>query len=152
MSLDPAARSRPIPAHLHGLLRGRPIAFATTMRPDGRMSTTPVAVLFDGEVVRFSTTSDRRKVRNLRADDRLTLCIVQPDNLNRYVELRGRAVLDADPDRTFIDAIARAYMDVDRYPFDEPGQERVTVTLLVETISAPDIPLADDPPYGPHEG
>ena len=39
--------------------RARRIAFMTTMRPDGRMSTNPVAVMFDGAHLRVSTTSDR---------------------------------------------------------------------------------------------
>jgi hypothetical protein len=37
-------------------------------------------------------------------------------------------------------------MGVDRYPFDRPGQERVTVTIIAEHVSAPQIPLADNPP------
>ena len=136
-----------IPPQFHALLSGTPIAFMTTMRPDGRMSTNPVAVLFDGTRVRVSATEDRRKIRNLRADDRITLCVVQPGNLNRYVEIRGRAVLEPDDDRTFIDSIAQRYMGVDRYPFDKDWQQRVTVTVIAEAISAPDIPLADAPPY-----
>ena len=136
-----------IPAQLHPLLSGTPIAFMTTMRPDGRMSTNPVALLFDGTDIRVSTTEDRKKVRNLRADDRITLCVVQPGNLNRYVEIRGRAVLTADEDRSFIDSIAQRYMGVDHYPFDKKWQERVTVTVIAESISAPDVPLADEPPY-----
>ena len=137
----------PIPAHLHSLLSGTPIAFLTTMRPDGRMSTNPVAMIFDGTNVRISATADRKKIRNLRADDRITVCVVQPDNLNRYVEIRGRAVLEPDDDRTFIDAIAQRYMRADRYPFDKHWQQRITVTVIAEAISAPDIPLADAPPY-----
>jgi PPOX class probable F420-dependent enzyme len=137
----------PIPERARPLLEGRPIAFMTTMRPDGRMSTNPVAVVFDGTTVRVSTVDGRRKVRNLRADDRVTLCIVQPDNLNRYVEIRGRAVLEPDVDRRFVDAMARQYMDVDVYPFDRPGDERVIVTVVPEQVSCPQIPLADDPPY-----
>jgi PPOX class probable F420-dependent enzyme len=136
-----------IPAALHPLLSGTPIAFMTTMRPDGRMSTNPVAMLFDGEHVRISTTEDRKKNRNLLADDRITVCVVQPDNLNRYVEIRGRAVLEPDPDHAFIDSIAKRYMGADRYPFDKSWQKRVTITVIAEAISAPDIPLADDPPY-----
>ena len=89
----------------------------TTMRPDGRMSTNPVAMIFVGTHVRISTTADRRKIRNLSADDRVTVCVVQPGNLNRYVEIRGRAVLEPDDDRTFIDSIAQRYMGADRYPF-----------------------------------
>ena len=141
------SESLPIPAHLQPLLEGTPIAFVTTMRPDGRMSTNPVAMLFDGTHIRISATADRKKIRNLEADDRITLCVVQPGNLNRYVEIRGRAVLTPDDDRTFIDAIAQRYMGADRYPFDKDWQRRVTVTVIAEKISAPDIPLADAPPY-----
>ena len=137
----------PIPEAAARLFDGRPVAFMTTMRPDGRMSTNPVAVLFVDGDVKISTIASRRKYRNLLADDRITICVVQPDNLNKYVELRGRAIVEPDPDREFIDAIARRYMDVDRYPFDRPGDERVVITLVVEAVSAPDIPLADDPPY-----
>ena len=136
-----------IPPQLHELLSGTPIAFVTTMRPDGRMSTNPVALLFDGTHVRISTTTDRKKVRNLLADDRITVCVVQPGNLNRYVEMRGRAVLTPDDDRSFIDSIARRYMGADRYPFDKDWQQRVTIKVIVEAVSSPDIPLADAPPY-----
>ena len=136
-----------IPSQLHELLSGTPIAFMTTMRPDGRMSTNPVGMLFDGTHVRISTTTDRKKVRNLLADNRITLCVVQPGNLNRYVEIRGRAVLTPDDDRSFIDSIAQHYMGVDRYPFDKDWQQRVTIKVIVDAISSPDIPLADAPPY-----
>jgi PPOX class probable F420-dependent enzyme len=132
---------------LHPLLEGTPIAFVTTMRPDGRMSTNPVAMLFDGTQIRISVTADRKKVRNLAADDRITICVVQPGNLNRYIEIRGRAIMAPDDDRSFIDAIARRYMGADRYPFDKDWQRRITVTVIAEMISAPDMPLADAPPY-----
>lgn len=140
--------SQPIPAYLAGLCAGTPVAFMTTIRPDGRLSTNPVAVVLgDDGLLRVSTTTARRKYRNLRADDRVTLCIVQPGNLNRYVEVRGRARLEIDEDRSFIDSIAARYMGVDEYPFDRPDDVRVTITVLPEQISAPDIPLADAPPY-----
>ena len=137
----------PIPEHLRSLLAGTPIGFMTTMRPDGRMSTNPVALLYDGENVRISATVDRRKVRNLSADDRITVCVVQPGNLNRYVEIRGRAELTPDDDRRFIDSIAQRYMGVDRYPFDKDWQRRVTITVIAEAVSSPDIPMSDAPPY-----
>ena len=136
-----------IPDRARPLLEGRPIAFMTTMRPDGRMSTNPVAIVYDGTTLKISTTTSRRKYRNLQADDRITVCAVQPGNLNRYVEIRGRAVLEPDSDRTFVDAMAKQYMDVDHYPFDQPGDERVVITIVPDSVSCPSIPLADDPPY-----
>jgi len=111
------------------------------------MSTNPVAVVYDGRHVRVSTVTTRRKYRNLQHDDRVTLCIVAPDNLNRYIEIRGRAIIEADTDRSFINSIAKRYMGVDVYPFDRPGDIRVMVTVIAEQVSFPGIPLSDAPPY-----
>jgi PPOX class probable F420-dependent enzyme len=138
--------SVPIPDPVHDILTDKPTGFVATMRPDGRMSVTPVGLMFDGAHVRFSTTKDRKKYRNLLADDRVTITVPHRNNPNRYVEIRGRARLDDDPEHRFIDALAQHYMGVDTYPFDRPGQERVTVTIVAEHVSAPDIPLADAPP------
>jgi hypothetical protein len=81
------------------------------------------------------------------ADDRITVCVISTSNANRYVEVRGRAIVEPDPARAFIDSIARKYMDADRYPFDRAGDERVVITVIAEQISCPAIPLADDPPF-----
>jgi PPOX class probable F420-dependent enzyme len=134
---------------VHDILTDKPTGFVATVRPDGLLSVTPVALVFDGTVVRFSTMKDRKKYRNLLRDDRVTMAIAHRNNPNRYVEIRGRAQLDDDRDNGFIDSIARHYMGVDRYPFDRPWQERVTVTIVAEHVSSPDIPLADAPPQAP---
>jgi PPOX class probable F420-dependent enzyme len=136
-----------LPEEADAVLVGKPVAFMTTMRPDGHMSTNPVAVVYDGTHIRVSTVTSRRKYRNLQHDDRVTLCIVDPDNLNRYVEIRGRAVIEADADRSFINGIAKRYMGVDSYPFDRPGDDRVTITVIAEQVSCPRVPLSDAPPY-----
>jgi PPOX class probable F420-dependent enzyme len=128
------------------LLAGCPIAFMTTMRPDGRMSTNPVALLFEDGVIRISTTSNRKKYRNLMADDRVTICVVQPDNLNKYVEIRGRATVEMDTDRVFITRLTRHY-GIEDYTYDRPQDVRVIVTVIPERISSPWIPYQDKPPY-----
>lgn len=143
--------TKSIPAHAHDILIDKPTAYLATMRPDGRMSVTPMGMLFDGEYILLSTTKDRKKFRNLVADDRLTVCVPHRNNPNRYVEVRGRALLTDDPDRTFINSVAKAYMGVDVYPFDRPGQERVTIRVIAEHVSSPSIPLADEPPNAPDQ-
>jgi PPOX class probable F420-dependent enzyme len=148
----PAQDDRPtpsIPSYVHDLLDDNPTGFLGTVRPDGELSITPLAVLFDGETIRLSTTTDRRKYRNLRADPRVALCVPHRNNPNRYVEVRGTARLHPDPDRTVIDAIARKYMGVGTYPFDPPGTERVTIEIVPRQVSAPRIPLAEENPNGP---
>jgi PPOX class probable F420-dependent enzyme len=134
---------------VHDILRDKPTAYLATNRPDGHVSVTPMAVLFDGEHLLLSTTTDRKKYRNLLADDRVTVCVPHRNNPNRYVEVRGRAVLTDDADRAFINSIAQAYMGVDVYPFDRPDQARVVIRVIAEQVSAPRIPLADDPPNKP---
>jgi PPOX class probable F420-dependent enzyme len=141
--------SRPIPPHVHDILHDRPTGHVATVRPDGRLSVNPVSLLYEGGVVRFSTTKERAKYRNLVADPRIAMCIPHRNNPNRYVELRGLAELEDDTDRSFIDRVARHYLDTDRYPFDHADAQRVTVTIIAEHVSIRSIPLADRPPGAP---
>lgn len=115
------------------------MGYVATIRPDGRLSVHPVSVLWDGAHLRFSTLKSRRKYCNLREDDRVSICVQHPTNPIHYIEIRGRARFEADEDRGFIDAIARKYMGADRYPYDRPGDERVTVRIEIEQVSAPKI-------------
>ncbi len=145
----PSPPTKPVPESVHDILDDLPTGYLATLRPDGRISVTPMAVMFDGTHVRLSTITARKKHRNLLADDRATVCVPHRNNPNRYVEIRGRAVLSDDADRSFINSIAKKYMDVDTYPFDKPHWKRVTVTIAAEHVSSPDIPLADNPPQAP---
>ncbi len=138
-----------IPDHVLDLFADKPVGILTTIRPDGRLSSNPVAVLLRDGRVWVSTTKDRRKFRNLVADPRVTVCVLARNNPNRYVEIRGRAELVDDPDRVVIDEIFRTLTGGDRYPFDAPGQERVTIVVHAEQVSAPKIPMDDDPPLAP---
>ena len=130
-----AGTSAEIPSTHRDILDSRGLSFISTVRPDGLISTHPVSLLWDGERLRFSSGKTRQKIRNLRADDRITACIPDPGNPLRYLEIRGRAAIEGDAERTFIDRIAKEFMGVDRYPYDPPSFERVTVTILIEQVS-----------------
>jgi hypothetical protein len=145
-------KTKPIPETHHDILVDRPTGHLATLRPDGRLSVNPVALMWDGEHVRVSTLKSRKKYRNLRHDPRVAISIPHRNNPNRYVEIRGFAELTDDTDRSFVNSVARHYMDVDEYPFDAPGDERVTITIHAEQVSAPDIPLAGEPPTAPDSG
>ena len=141
--------SKPIPEAAHDILTDLPTGHVATPRPDGRLSVNPVALLYEDGVVRFSTTKDRAKYRNLLADNRIAICVPHRNNPNRYIELRGRATIQEDVDRLFIDRVAKHYMNADRYPFDHPKAERVTVAIVAEQVSMRAIPLEDDAPGAP---
>lgn len=131
--------TQPIPETHHDILLSRPIAHLATIRPDGQLSVNPVAVMWDGVHVRVSTLRSRQKYRNLQRDPRVAISIPHRDDSNRYVEIRGTADLADDADRSFVNSMARAYMGVDEYPFDRPGDERVIITIYAEHVSAPDL-------------
>jgi PPOX class probable F420-dependent enzyme len=140
-----------IPASHRHIFDDRPVAYVTTIRPDGLLSTNPVAVLLRDGPVLVSTTKDRKKDRNLLADPRVTVCVVHRNNPNVYVEIRGRAELVEDPDRSVVNEIFRVYAGGDVYPFDRDWQERVTIVVHAEQVSAPKIPMDDDPPMAPDD-
>ena len=142
-------KSAPIPEHVHDILTDLPTGHIATLREDGRISVNPVALVFDGTHVRVSTVKSRMKYKNLLHDDRVAISVPHRNNPNRYVEIRGRAVLEDDKERSFVNEIARIYMGADEYPFDQPGDERATITIIAEQVSAPEIPLAEDAPAKP---
>jgi PPOX class probable F420-dependent enzyme len=133
-----------IPTSHHVILESACYPIVTTMRADGRLSSNPVSMLWDGERVRFSTVKTRMKYKNLVADPRLTMCISSLEDPLFYLEIRGRAEIEDDPDRTFINQVAKKYLGRDEYPYDQPGFERVTVTMIPEQVSARGIELTED--------
>jgi hypothetical protein len=69
----------------------------------------------------------------MRRDPRVTLTIVDPDDAYSYVELRGKVDFEEGPVASdTIDALAKKYIDQDKYPWAQPGDERVNLRLNVE--------------------
>jgi hypothetical protein len=130
-------RHNTIPASHYDILESCCSPVVCTVRPDGFLSAHPVSIIWDGEYVRFSTLKDRMKYKNLLADPRITLCVIHPDNDLHYIEIRGRAEMAEDVDRSFVNSIAKKYMAMDEFPFDPPDAERITVTVHPEQISTP---------------
>lgn len=86
-----------------------PVAMATTM-PDGKPQTSVVWFAWDGDKVMISTIKGRQKTRNLIANPHVSLLFVDPDNMYRYLEIRGTVEITEAGAFEFIDALARRYM------------------------------------------
>ena len=92
----PRSRRCPIPASHLDLLT-RPICgVLTTMGADGQPQSSLVWVDHDGECARVNTTLERQKGRNLLADPRVSLLVVDPENTGRFIQIRGDAELVTD--------------------------------------------------------
>jgi PPOX class probable F420-dependent enzyme len=123
----------PIPEAYRDLVDEPNIAHFVTLLPDGFPHSTPtwVDATDDHERVRVNTARGTRKERNLRADPKAGLSVVDPENPYRYLSLWGTAECTTDGAREHVDALAREYMGVERYPEDD---ERVLVTVTPERV------------------
>ncbi|OGK97393.1 MAG: PPOX class F420-dependent enzyme [Candidatus Rokubacteria bacterium RIFCSPLOWO2_02_FULL_73_56] len=126
-----------IPESFRDLFSKKAFAHLATVGADGRPQVTPVWCDFDGTHVRINTARGRVKDRNLQANPRVALSILDPDNPYRYLQVRGRvvAMTEAGAD-AHIDALARKYLDQDTYPYRRPGEVRVTVRILPESAQS----------------
>ena len=104
-----AAPSVPIPAsHLDLLLR--PICgVLTTMLADGQPQSSLMWVDFDGACARVNTTLERCRRRNVLANPRVSLLIVDPDDTGRFIQIRGDAELVTDGALEHLDELTRQY-------------------------------------------
>ncbi|HXZ99320.1 MAG TPA: PPOX class F420-dependent oxidoreductase [Candidatus Binatia bacterium] len=116
------------------LLREKNLAHLATVMPDGSPQVTPVWVDTDGEAILVNTAKGRVKLRNLVRDPRVAVSITDKGDDYRTVVVRGRAELIEEGAEAHIDALARKYLGKDRYPWRQPGMERIIVRIVPETI------------------
>ncbi|MGZ8512636.1 MAG: PPOX class F420-dependent oxidoreductase [Candidatus Limnocylindria bacterium] len=95
-------------AHLD-LLRRPIIGVLTTVLPSGQPQSSLVWVDVDGECARTNTTLERQKGRNMLANPRVSLLVVDPDDTSRFVQVRGDAELVHEGAIDHLDALTRAY-------------------------------------------
>ncbi len=104
-----APETLPIPVSHLDLLT-RPICgVLTTMGGDGQPQSSLVWVDWDGTCARVNTTLERHKGRNLLANPRVSLLVVDPDNTSRYIQIRGEVELVTDGALEHLDALTRKY-------------------------------------------
>jgi PPOX class probable F420-dependent enzyme len=121
----------------------RPICgVLTTMLPDGQPQSSLVWVDHDGVCACFNTTLQRQKGRNLLANPRLSLLVVDPDNTGRFIQIRGDAELVTEGALDHLDALTRKYT---RHPcyygFIYPVEQAARETRVIGRIHARRITL-----------
>jgi PPOX class probable F420-dependent enzyme len=126
-----------IPAS-HKDLAESPVGALATIGTDGRPQVTAVWFLYDDGQLRISLNPARQKVRNLRLNPECAFFILDLANPYRYLEVRGDARIDDDPDYAFAQRIGRKY-DADLRQMDGPGGSRVVVTIDPTRVNAVDL-------------
>jgi PPOX class probable F420-dependent enzyme len=132
----------PIPASHLDLLIGPICGVLTTMSSDGQPQSSLVWIDWDGNCARVNTTLKRHKGRNLLANPKVSLLVVDPDNTARYLQVRGDAELVTDGALEHLDALTRKYTHhPSYYGHIYPAAQRWRETRVICRIHARRITL-----------
>ena len=125
-----------IPKAYKDIFNKRGYAHLATLMKDGSPQVTPVWYDFDGQHIRVNTAKGRLKDKNMRRAKKVALSIQDPDNPYRYLAIRGNVdeITENGAD-AHIDALAKKYLDKDRYPFRAPGEVRVIYKIRPDKVS-----------------
>ena len=103
------ASSTPPPSHVH-LLEQPLIAHLGTVRPDGQPQVSEMWFAWDGELARFTHTTNRQKFKNFAHEPRVSFSIADPDDPYRFLEVRGTVEsIEPDPNADFYVSLQEAY-------------------------------------------
>ena len=122
--------------YLDLLLEKRAFAHLATVMPDGSPQNTPVWFDFTDGKIRVNSALGRTKVRNMKLGAKVALSILDPDNPDRYVQLRGTVtrVRQDDVAAAHIDQLAHKYLGLDKNPYAKAGDVRVMFEISVFSV------------------
>ena len=110
-------------------------AVLTTLRADGSPHSTVVWIdEIDGNLI-VNSAEGRAKPKELRNDARVSVTIVDPNDMYRWVSVTGRAELSHEGARERIDKLAKKYLGKDEYPWYQ-GEQRVDIRIDPEKVDS----------------
>jgi PPOX class probable F420-dependent enzyme len=114
----------------------RPISVSlATLMKDGTPQVQPVWCSYDGRHLLVNTVKGRQKYRNLALRRVATILAVDPQNDDRWVEIRGRVVEETEQGADeHSDRLAKRYLGLDKYPWNAPGDVRVIFRIAPERV------------------
>ena len=92
------------------ILQSKALAHLATIGSNGEPQSSPMWFLWDGEHMKFTHTTDRKKYQNIKRDPRVSISITDVDEPYTYAEFRGVVErIDEDPDGAFYNTLAEHY-------------------------------------------
>jgi PPOX class probable F420-dependent enzyme len=129
----------PIPAtHLDLLVE--PIhGVLTTIMPDGQPQSSMVWTDYDGTCILINTTLERQKGRNMCANPKVALLVVDPNDVSRWIEVRGTVVeIKREGAEAHADKLTQLYTCKQRFYGDiypvEQKQKETRVIVKIEPL------------------
>ena len=126
-----------LPDNVRALFGGANFAHVATVLPNGGPHSVPVWIALEGDRIAFFTQPGSRKARNLQADPRVAISIVDHDEPYKMAQIRGRVVetVGGDEALAIMDRMAIRYTG-------SPFPYRQGIALLVEPEKVFEMKLA----------
>ena len=122
----------------HVDLLDAPFGTLGTIDPRGLPQLTEVWFLHEDGELKLWLNTRRAKTRNLSERPACSLLVLDLENPRRYLEVRGRARIEPDPDYAYAAKLGVKYR-MDLSGIDGPGESRVVVTIEPEKVYAVDV-------------
>ena len=90
-------------------------ACLTTMMPNGQPQSSLVWCDYDGAFVRVNTSRQRQKGKNMQANPKVSLLVIDPRDSDRWIEVRGEVEITEEGALEHLDEITRQYTDKPHY-------------------------------------
>ena len=126
----------PIPEKVCDLFERPIVCGLATLMADGQPQVNPVWCDYDGKYVRINTARGRQKDRNMTKRAKVTVLLVDPQDVYHWVEVRGHiAEITENGAREHIDQLSRKYTGKD-YVLQQPDQVRVIYKIEPDKVNA----------------
>lgn len=118
----------------HKHLLGAPyVVTLVTLMPDGYPQATAVWCKSDENGIYILTRNILRKAKNIMANPKVTVLSIDPENPQRYIEVRGEATLSRDGANDLLKEVATSYGRPD-FPIEQGAEYRVIITVRPQKI------------------
>src|ERR687890_905094 len=138
--MGPHGKERAMAGKLEGrvreLLEQPNFVAVATNSEDGAPDVKVVWADVQNDHVVLNSAEGRKWPSNLRRDPRVTVTVVNHENPYEYAVIRGRLAEDthegADEN---IDKLAKKYLNEDKYPFRQEGEQRVIFRIAPQQVT-----------------
>lgn len=106
-------------------------AFIATLDRDGSPQVTPTWVDTDGKNILINTANTRQKFPNVKRDPRVSISLVDQGNPYKAIFVKGKvtSIQQGEIAENHIDRMAKKYLGQDKYPYRQPSEKRVLLTI-----------------------
>lgn len=123
-----------LPQSVKDLLTDKAYGHVVTVKRDGSPQITMVWMDVDGDTPQFNTADGREKPANLRNNPNIIVTVQSKQDPQAYAAIYGKATVTTEGADEQIDKLAKRFLGLDKYPYRQPGEQRLLIKIDVTKI------------------